>query len=157
MSEQRLLALLDGAGAIYRVIPHAPEGDTVAASILRGHPLAQAAKSLVLLARQGSGERMPVLAVIPGDRRVDLAAVKSLTRATSVDFADADTAEELAGSVIGTVTPFIFDDRITLLVDERVVAQPVMVFNAARLDMSLELSTAEYVRIVHPRVEAISE
>ncbi|PSK95871.1 hypothetical protein CLV63_11334 [Murinocardiopsis flavida] len=44
---ERLIGLLDAAGARYRVIDHAPEGRTEIVSGYRGHPVAHAAKCLV--------------------------------------------------------------------------------------------------------------
>jgi Ala-tRNA(Pro) deacylase len=46
---QRLVALLDEAGARYRVIDHAPEGRTELVSALRGNETARAAKCLVVM------------------------------------------------------------------------------------------------------------
>ena len=43
----KLISLLDDARVRYRLIDHAPEGRTVEASILRGHPARQAAKCMV--------------------------------------------------------------------------------------------------------------
>ena len=40
---ERLLSLLGGAGARYRVIEHAPEGRTEVVSAYRGNPVACAA------------------------------------------------------------------------------------------------------------------
>jgi Ala-tRNA(Pro) deacylase len=40
----RLIADLDGAGAQYRLIEHAPEAQTEAVSLLRGHDLDRSAR-----------------------------------------------------------------------------------------------------------------
>src|SRR5579871_1340254 len=98
----RLIALLDANGATYRLIDHAPEGRTEVVSPLRGNALAQAAKCLVLMVKVGKKVTRYVLAVVPGDMRVDLAAVKALLGGTYVAFASPEIAERLAGSVPGT-------------------------------------------------------
>src|SRR6185369_1616135 len=102
----RLIALLDQHGARYRLIDHAPEGRTELVSPLRGNKVEQAAKCIILLIKQGKKTTKYVLAVVPGDRRVDRAAIKAATNATYVAFADAAMAEALAQSVVGTVLPF---------------------------------------------------
>jgi Ala-tRNA(Pro) deacylase len=90
----RLIAELDAAGARYRLIEHAPEGRTEMVSALRGHALASAAKCLVLLVKIGKKQTRYVLAVVPGDARLDLAGVKALLGASYVAFADAGKAEQ---------------------------------------------------------------
>src|SRR5262249_8556822 len=95
----RLIAFLDEHGAQYRLIDHAPEGRTDVVSSLRGNALAQAAKCIVLMVKIGKKTTKYVLAVVPGDRRVDLNAVKALMRGADVSFSSPNIAEELPGSV----------------------------------------------------------
>lgn len=59
---------------------HEPEGATEVVGALRGHPVAHAAKCLLLMAKVDKRTRRFVLAVGPGDRRVDLAAVRRVDR-----------------------------------------------------------------------------
>src|ERR1022692_3644108 len=143
----RLLVLLDEPSADYRGIEHPPEGRTEVVSRLRGNDIGEAAKCIVLLVKIGKKVTRYVLAVVPGDRRVNFAAVKELFGATYVGFADTPTAERLAGSVAGTVLPFVFDPRLELVVDPDLLAVSTLYFNAARLDRSLALNTADFKRI----------
>jgi Ala-tRNA(Pro) deacylase len=152
----RLIALLDEQGARYRIIEHAPEGATEVVSGLRGNSLAQAAKCIVVMVKVGKKVTRYVLAVVPGDRRVDLNAVKALLAGTYVSFASKDIAERLAGSVSGTVLPFSFDDKLELVVDPGLLEHDEIFFNAARLDRSLALSGKDYLRIATPRTEPIA-
>ena len=154
---ERLIQLLDRHGARYRLIDHAPEGRTELVSPLRGNQVAQAAKCIVLLVKQGKKTTNYVLAVVPGDARVDRAAIKAATNATFVAFAEAQMAEELAGSVVGTVLPFAFDPRLELIADPGLMAHDEIFFNAARLDRSMALKTEDYVRVAAPRFERIAE
>ena len=94
----RLIALLDEHGAAYRLIDHAPEGRTEIVSPMRGNPLAAAAKCIVLMVKLGKKTTRHVLAVVPGDARLDLGAVKALLGATYAAFASPEVAEELAAS-----------------------------------------------------------
>jgi Ala-tRNA(Pro) deacylase len=152
----RLIALLDAHSASYSVIEHPPEGQTELASVLRGHRVDEAAKCLVLRVNSANKATRYVLAVIPGDRRVDFEAVKSLHGARYVAFAKAEVAEELALSPLGAVLPFSFDPRLELVVDPGVLARPTIYFNAGRLDRSLALASADYQRIARPNLATIS-
>jgi Ala-tRNA(Pro) deacylase len=151
----RLVADLDAIGARYRLLDHEPEGRTELVSALRGNELAQAAKCLVVLVKVGKKQSRYVLAVVPGDARLDLAAVKALHEGTYVGFADTARAEALAGSVSGTVLPVSYHPDLELVVDPSLLAHDEIFFNAARLDRSMALATEDYVRVAKPRVAPI--
>ncbi|MER5906114.1 YbaK/EbsC family protein [Streptomyces mirabilis] len=153
---ERLISLLDSTATAYELIDHEPEGTTETVSTLRGHPVSEAAKCLVLMVKIDRRVTRHVLAVVPGDRLVDLAAIRTLFAARYVGFCDAATAERLAQAVPGTVLPFSFDPALELVADPDVVARPCLYFNAARLDRSLAMSGADYARLAEPRVARIA-
>lgn len=152
-----LIALLDERKATYRLIDHAPEGQTEIVSALRGNTLSQAAKCIILIVKLGKKVTKYVLAVVPGDARVDLQAVKALMQGTYVGFASSDIAERLAGSVAGTILPFSFNPELALIVDPSLLENDELYFNAARLDRSMVLKTEDYVTIAEPRLGRIAE
>ena len=65
----KLITLLDANKASYRLIDHAPEGQTDKVSALRGHPVEAAAKCIVLIVKIGKKTSRFVLAVVPGNAR----------------------------------------------------------------------------------------
>ena len=152
----QLVAFLDQHGAQYRLIDHAPEGRTEIVSPMRGNALSQAAKCIVLMVKLGKKVTKYVLAVVPGDARVDLNAVKAIMQGTYVSFASADIAERLAGSVAGTILPFSFNPELALVVDPSLLENDELYFNAARLDRSMVLKTSDYVALAKPRFERIA-
>ena len=152
----RLVSLLDAEGAHYRVIVHAPEGRTELVSQLRGNAVNEAAKCIILMLKIGKKLTKFVLAVVPGDERVDLESIKQKKSATYGRFADSSVAEALAGCVSGTILPFTFDPRLELIVDPAVAASKTMYFNAGRLDRSIALATEDYLRIAKPQIAKIT-
>jgi Ala-tRNA(Pro) deacylase len=152
----QLITLLDQHGAHYRLIDHEPEGRTEVVSPMRGNALSQAAKCIVLMVKIGKKVTKYVLAVVPGDARVDLNAVKALMSGTYVAFASPDIAERLAGSVTGTVLPFSFNPELELVVDPSLLENDEIYFNAARLDRSMVLKTSDYFEIARPRLGRIT-
>lgn len=152
----RLVALLDANGARYRVIEHEPEGRTDIVSAMRGNDLSDAAKCIVLMVKLGKKTTRYVLAVVPGDARVDFGRIRVLFGATYVSFATADTAERLAGSVAGTILPFAFHSELELIVDPALLDRSEIFFNAGRLDRSIALSTDDYVALAKPRLERLA-
>lgn len=153
---QQLLSFLDSNNATYRVLEHPPEGRTEIVSTYRAHDTSAAAKCIVLMVKLGKKTTRYVLAVVPGDRRVNLEAVKSLLGGTYVSFASQETAERLAGAVSGTILPFTFNEALELIADPGVLAHPEIFFNAARLDRSLALRTSDYAELAKPRFASIS-
>ncbi len=154
---ERLISLLDKEGARYRTIDHAPEGRTEVVSGYRGNPLAAAAKCIVAMVKVGKRTTRYVLAVVPGDARVDLQALKARAEGTYVAFASTDRAEALAGSVTGTILPFSFHPELELVVDPGLLAHAEIFFNAGRLDRSIALDTEDYVRLADPRIHPIAQ
>ena len=153
----RLIAYLDENHVPYRLIDHEPEGRTEIVSAMRGNPLAQAAKFIILMVKVGKKVTRYVLAVVPGNARVDLNAVKALLQGTYASFASKDIAERLAGSVAGTVLPFSFSPELELMVDPSLLDNDDIYFNAARQDRSMVLKASDYVNLVKPRLERIAQ
>src|SRR5438132_1890465 len=153
----QLIALLDQHGVQYRLIDHAPEGRTELVSAMRGNALSQAAKCIVLMVKIGKKITRYILTVIPGDAKVDLQAVKALMKGTHVAVASPDIAEQLAGSVTGTILPFSFNPQLELLVDPSLLEHNELYFNAARLDRSLVLKTSDYIALTKPRLGRITD
>ncbi len=149
---ERLLSILDSGGARYRIIEHPAEGRTEVVSGYRGNDIAHAARCLVVMVKVGKKVTRYFLAVVAGDARVDLNAVKALVDGAYVSFASTDRAEALAGSVSGTILPFSFHPELELIVDPGLLKHPEIYFNAARLDRSLALNTEDYVRLAEPRI-----
>jgi Ala-tRNA(Pro) deacylase len=154
---ERLLALLDAEGAEYELLHHEPEGRTEVISEIRGNPPAQAAKCIVVRVKLSKKTSSYKLVVVGGDRRVDLELVAQLSGGSRAAFAPKHIAEEMGGSESGSIVPFSFRDDLQLVVDDDLMAQPCLYFNAGRLDASIRLPIAEYRRIATPWIQPIAE
>jgi Ala-tRNA(Pro) deacylase len=155
---RRLLAMLDAAARPYRLIDHPAEGHTGRASELRGHPLAQAAKCIVVGVRVPRHRRARnVLAVVPGTAQVDLGTIRDVAGGTRAGLAARDLAERLTGCAVGSIVPFhLLPTDLELIADPWLMAEPVLYFNAARLDRSIALRTTDYLELAQPRLEPIA-
>src|SRR6201996_7662213 len=130
----RLVALLSEAKATFRVIEHEAEGRSEKISVIRGNRPDQAAKAMVLDVRGGGGGKRSVLAILPGSRKLDFAAVAALFEARKCGFASPETAQQLTGCVMGAVPPFALNPDLTIVVDQDLLANDTLFFNAGRLD-----------------------
>ena len=152
----RLVTLLTDAKAKFRVIEHAAEGKSEAISAIRGNRPEQAAKAMVLDVRGGGGGKRPVLAILPGSSKLDFAAVAALFEARKCGFASPETAQELTGCVMGAVPPFALNPALSIVVEEGLLANETLFFNAGRLDRSMELDTKDWIAVAKPRVARIA-
>jgi Ala-tRNA(Pro) deacylase len=152
----RLVALLNEAKARFRVIEHEAEGRSEAISVIRGNRPDQAAKAMVLDLRGGGAGRRHVLAILPGSRKLDFNAVAALFEARKCGFASPDTAQELTGCVMGSVPPFALNPALSIVVDEDLLANETLYFNAGRLDRSMELDTRDWLAVAQPKVAKIA-
>ena len=156
-THERLLALLDAHGATYRVIEHEPEGRSEEISRIRGNDPAQAMKAIVLSVRGGGKGKRTVMAIIPGNRRLNMKALLAYVGAQKGRFAPPEEAAELTGCVKGAIPPFSFREDLTLVVDESFATREEVAFNAGRLDRSLFLKFDDYRRIVSPVFAALAD
>ena len=115
-------------------------------------PVACAAKCLIVMVKTSKRTSRYYLAVVPGDARVDMQALKTLAGGTYAAVASTDKAEALAGSVSGTILPFSFHPDLTLVTDPGLLTHEEIFFNAARLDRSLALKTSDYLRLANPHL-----
>ena len=152
---EQLRALLDRERAVYRVLEHAPEGRTEVISGLRGNRVEQAIKSIVVQVRITRKENRYWMVNVPGDCRVDLDSIQALLNADSVAIAHRDKAEALTGCVIGAIPPFSFSDQLAVLADPLILENEDVVFNAGRLDRSIFMKSADYVRIAKPQLAKV--
>jgi Ala-tRNA(Pro) deacylase len=105
--------------------------------------------------RLGKSSGRYVLAVIPGDRQVDLRKVNQLFGGSRAHFATTEAAEYLAGSPSGTIIPFSFVSELTLVTDPTLLVHGSVFFNAARLNASIELNVEDYLRLSSPLIFSI--
>ncbi len=153
---ERLKNLLDREGAVYRVVEHEAEGRTEHIARIRGNRVEQAVKSIVVMIRFGKKEPRFALANVPGDCRVDLKAIRDLYGGTQSAFAPREKAEALTGCVVGAIPPFSFSDQLEVLADPLIQENEEVVFNAGRLDRSIFMKCADFIRIAKPRLARIA-
>ena len=153
---ERLVVLLTEAQARFRVIEHEAEGRSEKISTIRGNRPDQAAKAMVLDVRGGGGGRRHVLAILPGNRKLDFAAVARLFEARKCGFASPESAQQLTGCAMGAVPPFSLNPELAVVVDEDLLANDTLFFNAGRLDRSMELDTKDWLAAAQPRIARIA-
>ncbi|VVE04629.1 Cys-tRNA(Pro)/Cys-tRNA(Cys) deacylase YbaK [Pandoraea terrae] len=109
-----------------------------------------------MLCRAKDDGRSLVLAILPGDKKLDFKMVAEAGGLKKATLASAEEAERETGCVIGAIPPFSFSPDIRLVVDPGLVENfDEIAFNAGRLDRSMVLNSADYVRIAQPLVKPL--
>ncbi len=153
---EQLRALLDREGADYRVVEHEAEGRTELIAQIRGNRIEQSIKSIVVQVRLNRKENVYCLVNVPGDCRIDFNGIKNHFSADSAAFASKEKAQALTECAIGSIPPFSFSDQLQTLADPLIQENEEVVFNAGRLDRSIFMKLADYIRIAKPQIVKIA-
>ncbi len=135
-------------GVPYRTVQHGPTLTSEESAKARGEDVRIGGKALLI---KTDGEFR--LFVLSAALKLDSGAVKKQLGVKSTRFATADELRELTGLVPGSVPPFgrpILP--FELLVDESIVANDKIAFNAGSLTDSIVMSVADYRRVAAPRI-----
>jgi Ala-tRNA(Pro) deacylase len=153
---EKLVELFDREKAKYRVVEHEPEGRSDLVAALRKMTVSQGAKAIVCKIKTDTGECL-VLAVLAGDKRLDIKAVARCVGGKKGSFAPPELTTEITGCQIGAIPPLSFDGRLRLVVDKDFLDNEAEIaFNAGRLDRSIIMDSKDYIRIASPRIEKIA-
>lgn len=131
--------------------PHGTRTAVDAAAAV-GCDVAQIVKSLVFVA---DGD--PVIALVSGSNRVDLARLAAATGTKHVRKADGDEARAATGYAIGGVPPFGHATAVRVVVDQDLVEHDVVWAAAGLPDAVFPIVPADLVRVSGARVVEIAE
>ena len=149
---ERVAAFLREVGAEARLeeLPQeTPTAEGAADAI--GCTLSQIVKSLVLVC-----DDVPVVALVPGDRKADTGKVARLTGARRAAVASAAEVLEATGFRPGGVAPFPLERVATVLIDRSLVRHRMVWASAGSGRHVVGLSPAELVRLTRGRLEDIA-
>jgi prolyl-tRNA editing enzyme YbaK/EbsC (Cys-tRNA(Pro) deacylase) len=144
---ERVSSYLREAGAEAR-IEEFDEGTptAVAAAAAVGCELAQIVKSLVLVC-----DGQPVVALVPGDRRVDPAKVARAAGTREARVASAGEVERATGFPPGAVAPFPLARVDTVLLDRTLLRHPLVWVGGGSSRHMIGLSPVELERLARAR------
>ncbi|UCH22189.1 MAG: YbaK/EbsC family protein [Deltaproteobacteria bacterium] len=129
---------LDELGIKYTVKPHRqPVYTSQDAARERNVRLSQIVKTMLLMDRDGK----MVVAVLPGDRRLDIKKIKKLLGVKDLRFLDKETVEKRLGLVAGAIAPIAeLFDGLEMFVDPTVFDEDFVDISSGVASAGLELS-----------------
>jgi Cys-tRNA(Pro) deacylase len=143
----RLLAYLRENSVAIQVLTHEAVQTSEEAARVRGTPLEQGAKALVCQA-----DDQTVLLVLPAHLKLDTRAFKRAHGIKDLHMISSDELHRLTGLQVGAVPPFGHLMGLPTYVDERLLAEPRIAFNAGSRTTSVVMAPGDFARLEQPQV-----
>ena len=135
----------------YQVDPDDLAAETVAAKI--GMPAEQVFKTLV-----ARGDRNGIcLAVIPGDRELDLKALASAAGERKIQLVPVKELQALTGYIRGGVTALAAKRDFPVYVDETIDLFDVVSISAGTRGLQILIAPADYLRATNARLASLAQ
>jgi Ala-tRNA(Pro) deacylase len=150
---QRIHDWLRAAGIAFRQVQHAPTFTSEESARARGEDLRVGGKALVLKL-----DDQFQLFVLSAARKLDSSAIKKHFHVKKLRFASAAELQQMTGLTQGEVPPFgppILP--FALNVDESILENELIAFNAGSLTTSIIMPVRDYIRIAAPAVLKFSQ
>lgn len=130
---------------------HDRKGAMFAAQAL-GVPLQRTIKTLVVI----TGEKQHALALVPGDRELDLKRMARACQTKRVDMAATATAERLTGYKVGGISPFGTAIPLPSVMDSGLMAYDKVIINGGRRGTMLKISPMEIAGLLKGTIADIA-
>lgn len=117
-----------------------------------GFPLDRTVKTLVV----DLGGRNYCLALLPGDRQLDLKRLAQVFAVKRAIMADTASAERLTGYRVGGISPFGTKQGLPVVMERRIREYAQVLINAGQRGVMLKMAPADIVKALGCRVESIA-
>ena len=147
-----VLGYLTKNGTAFEVIEHVPAYSAHEVAVASRTAENKLAKTLIVRA----DDRF-VMAVIPGDHRLDEHELRALLGAKHLHLAhEEDLKPIFPDCELGAMPPFGNLYALPVYLDASLAKDDEIIFNACSHTKSIRMKTAEYVRLVHPSIAPFS-
>ncbi len=141
----RIQELLREHDVTFTFKEHAPVKTSQEAAAVRGTPLHEGAKALVFAA-----DETTVLAVVPADKRVGTRAFKRAFGIKNLRMLTPEELRELTGLPVGAVPPFGSVLNLPTYVDNGLLENERISFNAGSRTASIVMACRDYIAVEQP-------
>ena len=147
----KIKELLKKENVDYKLIKHKRVHTAEESSKVRGIPLSQGVKSLILVTH----EKKFVLCLVTGNREVRLKDLKAILNTKDIRLADSEDVLRITGCEVGSVHPFwdLYNEKIEILMDKHVLDNETIDCSAGTFVDSIEMKCEEFIRVLKPRIE----
>ncbi|MBI4159283.1 hypothetical protein HY500_03420 [Candidatus Woesearchaeota archaeon] len=142
---------LDSKEVKYELLEHKQVKTSEEAASVRNVPLSQGMKSLILIAK----EKGFVLCLVPGNRKIELKALRKILNAKDIRLADHEDVLRITGCEIGSVHPFgnLYKEKLEIYMDKNVLNNQIIDFSVGTFVNSIEIKLKDFLKLVKVKVE----
>ena len=126
---------------------HAEKGAEFAARAT-GFALEKTVKTLVV----DLGDKKCLLALLPGDKQLDLKSIARMCAVKRAVIADTETAERLTGYLVGGISPFGVKQSLPVVIEESILQFDRVLINAGQRGTMLLLMPEDIVKVLDGKV-----
>jgi len=131
---------------------HAEKGAEFAARAT-GFALEKTVKTLVV----DLGDKKCLLALLPGDKQLDLKSIARMCAVKKAVMADTETAERLTGYLVGGISPFGVKQSLPVVIEESILQFDRVLINAGQRGTMLLLMPEDIVKVLDGKVSKIAQ
>jgi Ala-tRNA(Pro) deacylase len=154
---QQILDLLNQNNCWHETFEHeAVRTSEEAAKTRPGYSLRQGAKSIIIRAKIRGSEKKFLMLVMPADQKFSNDKVNALLGAKDIRFATEEEVADITDGVKpGAVPPFGNLFGLEVVTDRTLYDSEKIVFNAGERTFSVAMKSADYKRLVEPKIAEI--
>ncbi|HCG98677.1 MAG: hypothetical protein A2074_00470 [Candidatus Aquicultor primus] len=89
----------------------------------------------------------PLVAIIPGDRRIDIRKLRALTGAGKVRMVEPDDVVNLTGYVLGGTPPIAHANEMPIFLDHRLLGIPVLYTSGGQINTILKIKPIDLIEV----------
>jgi len=149
---EQVRKLLEEKGISYEVSEHGPVYTSEEAARIRGVELKTGVKALVLRTEEGSF----IMGLVAADRRIDLKKLAKIVKTRRLVLASAREVLEITRCEVGSVHPFGNLFGIPTYLDESILENETVNFNAGLHTVSIHMKTKDLIKRIGPVIDAFS-
>ena len=140
--------ILDESKIKYLLLDHEPTPTSKDSARVRGTSEDQGAKALILRSKGNF-----LLCVLPGNEKIDLKKLKEILRVNSLSLATKEEVFKVTNCIPGEVPPFGNIFKIKTYVDNSLLKNKEIAFNAGLMTKSIIMKTEDFLKITNPIIE----
>ena len=144
--EANIVGILEKNKIAYEVVEHEPVYTNPAMAKALGVSEAETVKSLVLLTK----EKLMVVLVLPGDKKVDWKKAAAGIGTKKVSFAKPEAVLESVGCEVGCVPPFGQLTPLPIFMDTELTRKDFVYFNPGKHDKSFKIKAWDLKKVSRP-------
>jgi Ala-tRNA(Pro) deacylase len=154
---EKIQTILKENNMWFKTYEHEPVRTSEEAASLRPeYNLSQGTKAMIIRVKNPNKKRF-VMLVIPGDKKFDGRKVKDLVLSNNIRFAFPEELRSLTDGIEpGGVAPFGNLFNIEVIADDAIFYNEIIIFNAGDKSFSIAMKSADYKKLVNPRVVSIT-